>query len=441
MRILLKNFIILLSVTLLSSCQSFNKDLIFKVESNNSSQTSTHKYYQNNLETRDLETLNYNKKKVKIALFLPFSGKNKDLGWHLFNAASMSLFDNDSDNNIELVLIDSKDNPADTAKSFKEIVDRGIKVVIGPVFSQSVRSIEKDVKENDITAISFSNNRELINKTTEKSGIFLAGLLPESEIDKITTYSLEHGKLNFAIIAPNTKYGITITKLLKTMVKTKDGNFIISELYQPNNRSMEEAVSRAVTSFSIDSKLSEGGGNKIAKDTSITDSDRSYPQVIMVPESGKNLSKIVAAIKKYNLEERTFQIIGTSQWDDISTLNDPNLAGAWFAAPENEKFRKFEGSYYQLFNKFPPRIAAIAYDSVAAISKLVESKKGQDVTFTDFASYSNSPTSNSENGFEGIDGLFRFLPNGLVQRNLAVLKVGNGKFETIEKPAEKLLKY
>ena len=38
-------------------------------------------------------------------------------------------------------------------------------------------------------------------------------------------------------------------------------------------------------------------------------------------------------------------------------------------------------------------------------------------------------------------GGFRFLPNGLVQRNLAVLQVGSGEFVTIDKPAEKFLKY
>ncbi len=438
MKNLFKNFIILLLVVFVSSCQSLNNlgDIIARTEPVKTTPTPKLNY-QTNIESRDLETLKYNKKKIKVALFLPFSGKNKDLGWHLFNAATLSLFENDPNNNIELVLIDSKDNPQDTAKAFKEIVDKGIKVVIGPVFSQSVKAIAADVEKNQITVISFSNNQELIKKTTNKSGIFLAGLLPESEIEKITTYVLDQEKINFAIIAPNNQYGITIAKLLKTMVKAKDGNFIVSELYQTNNNGLEKAAERVVKSFSIESKFAEGKGGKLKKDDLVKESDRSYPQVIMIPESGKNLSKIVAAIKKYNTDERDFQIIGTSQWDDISTLNDENLVGSWFAAPENDKFRNFEKNYYQIFNKFPPRISSIAYDCVTAISELINRKRNQEIGFEDFISYTNS----KNNGFEGIDGLFRYLPNGLVQRNLAVLKVGKSKFETIEKPVGKFLSY
>lgn len=439
MKNLFKNFTILLLVVFVSSCQSLN-NAITKTEPTKITPTPKLNY-QTNIESRDLETLKYNKKKIKVALFLPFSGKSKDLGWHLFNAATLSLFENDPNNNIELVLVDSKDNPQDTAKAFKEIVDKGIKVVIGPVFSQSVKAIANDVEKNQITVISFSNNQELIKKTTNRSGVFLAGLLPENEIDKITTYALDHGKINFAVIAPNNQYGITIAKLLKTMVKAKDGNFIVSELYQSNNDGLEKAAERVVKSFSIESKFAEGKGSRLKKDDLVKESDRSYPQVIMIPESGKNLSKIVAAIKKYNTDERDFQIIGTSQWDDISTLNDESLAGSWFAAPENDKFRNFEKNYYQIFNKFPPRISSISYDSVAAISELINRKRNQEIGFEDFTSYANSKNANSTNGFEGIDGLFRYLPNGLVQRNLAVLKVGKSKFETIDKPVGKFLSY
>lgn len=157
----------------------------------------------------------------------------------------------------------------------------------------------------------------------------------------------------------------------------------------------------------------------------------------MIPESGEVLAKIAALLKDKNLDERDFQLVGTNQWADTSTSNNPNLLGGWFAAPENEKFYNFERTYFQIYNKFPPRISSIVHDSVAAISKLVDLKKGQTPSVPDFTAYSAIPT----NGFEGIDGIFRFLPNGLVQRNLAVLKVTNGGFETIEKPAERLLKY
>ena len=382
-------------------------------------------------ESRDLLTMKANQKKVQVALFLPFSGKNKDLGWSLFNAATLSLFENDLGRNVELVLIDSKETPQETAKAFKEIVERKIQVVIGPIFSTSIEAIEKDAKLHKITVISLSNNQQLMGKINTDGGIFLAGMLPEAQIDKVVNYSLQKGKISFAIIAPNNQYGLTINNIFKKIVKSRDGDFITSEFYQPSDKDLDRVVERTIKSFSIPARL------KMKKDAVITESDRTYPQVIMIPESGKILSKIVASIKKQNHDERDFQIIGTSQWDDLSTLNDFNLSGAWFASPEAEKFHNFEKNYFQLYNKFPPRISSIVYDAVSVVAELAARKKGQTPMITDFTNYTNPP----KNGFEGIDGLFRFLPNGLVQRNLAVLKVSGGRFETVDKPVEQFLKY
>lgn len=390
----------------------------------------------NQFESRSLKTLKMNKKKIKVALFLPFSGKHKELGWHLFNAATMSLFDNDLNNSIELVLIDSKDTPQDAKRAFKEIVRQNIKIVIGPVFTRSINAIKDDVEDHDIVALSLSNNQKLMGKVTNDSGIFLSGLLPESQIEKIVSFAISQKKTNFAIIAPNNQYGITMAKLLKKVVKSRDGNFVTSEFYRSNGRNLNRAVKRTINSFTVPSHLAEGRGNKLPKDFVVKESDKSYPQVILIPESGRHLSRVVTSIKNQNKIEREFQLVGTSQWDDISTLNNPKLVGSWFVAPESVNFTKFEKRYYNNFEKFPPRISSIAYDSVIAVAKLIERNSGRNVELEDFINYKSA-----KNGFEGIDGLFRYLPNGLVQRNLAVLQVDEGEFTTIDKPAEKFLNY
>ena len=384
-----------------------------------------------NFESNDLIMPQGSNRKIQIALFLPFSGKNKELGWSIFNASSLSLFENDLENKIELVLFDSKDSPQDTQKAFKEIVDKNIKVVIGPIFSTSIMAIEKMARDNEITVISLSNNHELLNKTNNRGGVFVGGILLESQIDKIVNYAMDRGKFNFAIIAPNNQFGKFTTDYLKKFVRARDGNFITSEFYEANNIDIDRAAERIVNSFGVPTKSKN-------RDTAyLSDYDRIYPQIILIPEAGKQLSKLFKSINKFNKEERDFQIIGTSQWDDASTLNDINLLGSWFSAPEGDKFRIFEKNYYRYFGKFPPRISSIAYDSVWAISKIAQNKTDLKLTFSDFIEYNK----NVKNGFDGIDGVFRFLPNGAIQRNLAILQVGNGKFETVDSSLEKFLKY
>lgn len=427
----MKKFSLLL-VLFLFGCQSLTKKPEVAQPLSEEALTQTHQQF----ESRDLITQKVNEKKVQVALFFPFSGKNKELGWSLFNSATLSLFENDLNHNIELVLIDSKDTAQESSKAFKEIINRKIKVVIGPIFSSSIEAIAQDAKDNNIAVISLSNNQQLMGKINKDGGIFLAGMMPEIQIDKIVNYAMDRGKFSFAVIAPNNQYGKTITDLFKKIVRNRDGNFITSEFYDSNSKDLDRVVERVINSFSVPSRLT-AGKNKLKKDAVINESDHIYPQVILIPESGKFLSKIVASIKKQNIDERDFQIVGTNQWDDVSTLNDSNLIGAWFASPENEKFRNFEKAFYQTYSRFPPRISSIAYDTVAVVAELVDRKKGKTPMIEDFTNYNNPP----KNGFEGIDGLFRFLPNGLVQRNLAVLGVGSGRFETLEKPVEQFLKY
>ena len=384
-----------------------------------------------NYESNNLFIPPTSHRKIPVALFLPLTGKNKDLGWSIFNATSLSLFDNDINNKIELVLFDSKENPEESKKVFKEIIDRNIKVVIGPIFTSTVLAIEKMARDNDITVITLSNNHELLNKTTRYGGVFVGGIIPETQVDKIINFSMDKGKFNFAVIAPNNQYGKIVTEQMKKFIRSRDGNFITSEFYENNNIDIDRAVQKVISSFGIPS-------NSRNRDTSyLSDYDRIYPQVIFIPEAGKALTRIAGSISRLNNEERNFQLIGSTQWNDSSVLSDINLYGAWIPAPEDERFRIFEKNYYRSFGKFPPRITSIAYDAVLAIAKIAEQKTNLKLTFNEFIEFNNS----IKNGFEGIDGIFRFLPNGAIQRNLAVLQIGNGKFETIESSTPKFMKY
>lgn len=415
------------------SCQQFDPEIEVIPMTKNSDFSTSRTHHQ--FESRNLLLQKFQRKKVKVALFLPLSGKHQNLGQSLANAALISLFEHDDDHNIEVILVDSKGSAKEAKKAFQNIIDQNIKIVIGPVFSTVMKEIEKDILKNSMTVISFSNNKKLMGKIDDEGGIFLAGMLPETQIDKIVSFAIKNGKNNFAIIAPNNQYGNTLTKMFRNIVKDRDGNFITSEFYRANNRDISRAVDRTINSFTISSELREL--LKTDKETVIEESDRQYPDIIMIPESGKILSKIVYFINGQNINEREFQLIGTSQWDDNSTLNDDSLKGAWFPAPANHKFSQFQKKYYKTYNEFPLRISSIAYDSLAAISQMIKKKKGKTPTITDLTNYSKT----SENGFDGIDGLFRFLPNGLVQRNLAVLEVDDNYFRTVEAPTSKFLAY
>jgi ABC-type branched-subunit amino acid transport system substrate-binding protein len=449
----MKKIIFTLIIAILSSCQTLN-DFVqseeYPVFSSNEEalqekkqQTEIRPAISKNLQTVDqtevqpttsknLQTAGQFKKKIKVGLLFPFSSKNKDLGWSLFNTATISLFDNDTNHSIELVLIDSESS---IKKITKEISDKNIKIIIGPIFSTLAEEIYDYLIENSIIAISLSNNQQLASKLTNKGGIFVSGFLLEQQLDRIISYSIARGRSNISILAPNNQYGLLVTDIAKKMIKAKDGNVITTEIYDPSSANLDKAVKRVVSAFIAPDYVSEGGKKKLKKDE-IKLGERLFADAILVPESGKNLPRISALIKQHNENDRDIKLLGTSQWDDVQTLNDQDLLGSWLPAPDRTKFKSFEKIYYQTFNRFPPRISSIVYDSLASIAELVNRADGRALSLDDFVNYSSA-----KNGFEGIDGLFRYLPNGLTQRNFAVLEVDRGGFITTDSPAEKFLKY
>ncbi|MFT7099155.1 MAG: outer membrane PBP1 activator LpoA protein, partial [Rickettsiales bacterium] len=122
------------------------------------------------------------KKKVKIAALLPLSGKNKDLGNALLNSITISIFENDQNHDIEIVVFDSED----IKKSAKQITAQNITTVIGPVFTSNVKAFVRATKKEEITILSLSNNQDLI----DIPNVFLMGFLPEQQIERIVGYSI-----------------------------------------------------------------------------------------------------------------------------------------------------------------------------------------------------------------------------------------------------------
>lgn len=431
--------IIIISILLLNSCKS-SSDLFKDQYIPDQSKLEDPENSSNVFNESELETIYANKKKVKVALFFPFSGKHKDLGWSLYNAALLSLFDNDLNHNIELVLIDSTDNPVEASQAFREIKNRKIEIVIGPIFTNFVNAISKNALRNSVKAISLSNNQQLMGNVSDEGAVFIGGFLPEQQIDRVVSYALSQNKRNFAILAPNDSYGVAISKMLKDVLDRRYGNLIQSELYNRSSKDdMKRSTIRIVNAFKVPSELAEGGGNKLEEDFTVAQSDKNFAEVIFVPESGKNLAKMVNLIKKHNDDERDIQIVGIGGWDDDSVISDGDLDDIWFAAPIQSRFNKFKKAYYRSYGEEPPRIASIVYDSVAAVTRIIDTKDTDDkqVTNEDFVNFEL----NGSLGFDGIDGKFRFLENGLVERNFAVLKVNSGDLEIVESPSEIFLKY
>ena len=132
----------------------------------------------------------------------------------------------------------------------------------------------------------------------------------------------------------------------------------------------------------------------------------------MIPESGLKLRALAAMLPFFDVTN--VQLLGTGEWDGAELGLEPDLVGGWYAAPQPELRIEFERRYRTLFGQPPPRLATLAYDAVALAAAL---SRIQGRPAFDTATLTNP------NGFAGMDGVFRFNQNGVVERALAILEV------------------
>ena len=110
-------------------------------------------------------------------------------------------------------------------------------------------------------------------------------------------------------------------------------------------------------------------------------------------------------------------MIGTGVWDIPGIGAETMLRGAWYAAPDPARRADFERRFTATYGRPPHRLATLAYDGVGLAGQLARLKPGGDFS---------AEAITNPNGWSGVDGIFRFLPDGRSERALAVIEIQAG---------------
>jgi hypothetical protein len=138
---------------------------------------------------------------------------------------------------------------------------------------------------------------------------------------------------------------------------------------------------------------------------------------LLIADDGDAVVAVADALTAAGANLRKVQLLGTGLWDNPRVFASAPLQGGLYAAPDPSGFRSFAGRYRSRFGGEPVRTATLAYDAVALVAALARTQGAQR-----FA----AETLTNPSGFAGIDGLFRFRPDGTNQRGLAVMRVASG---------------
>ena len=130
----------------------------------------------------------------------------------------------------------------------------------------------------------------------------------------------------------------------------------------------------------------------------------------------------------YEVDPRDVRFIGTGLWDDAELSLEPSLDGAWFAGAPLKLSRGFAARFEDTFGYAPVRIASLGYDAMSLVAILARHEVRRE-RFSDYLLF-------DPDGFAGVDGIFRFRPDGTVERGLAVLEIRPDGFLTVSPAPE-----
>ena len=334
--------------------------------------------------------------KTRIALLLPLSGRAAPIGQSLQQAAEMALFDTGA-KELALAAYDSGETADTAVEAYRKARTEGAALVLGPLFGTSATALAPLVAQGGANVISFSNDEQAASR-----GVWIMGIAAPPQVRRVVDYAVDQGIKRFAAFAPQTTYGQQMVQTLESQATIRGATVAGVELFDANSADLSTPARRLAELV----KNTEG-------------------LAVLVPVAPPRVSAALAALAAAGLDGKSVQLVGTGVWDIPNIGQETMLRGAWYAAPDPARRADFERRFLATYGRPPHRLATLAYDGVSLAGHLARMKPGGDFS----AEALTNPA-----GWTGVDGAFRFLPNGRSERSLAVIAV-QGTQGTVISPA------
>ena len=322
---------------------------------------------------------------VRVGVILPFSSSvagTRALAQSMLKAAELAMFDSGNPN-ILLMTADEGNGGAPAVQAAQQLLSQGAEIIVGPLFGPSVQAVTPIAKDRGVPVLAFSTE-----KSVAGNGAYLLSFMPQNEVRRVVSYAAANGHHQFAGLIPQTAYGNVAEAALQDSVAAVHGTVVDVEHFAPDAGSVA-TPSSAVAKSSADA--------------------------ILIAQGGTLLRAIGPTLSLEGVTKDKVKLLGTGLWDDDKTLaREAALEGSWYAAPAPNADADFVNKYRTTYGAAPAQLASLAYDAVSLVALLAQGPAYHRYT----AAALNDP-----NGFSGVNGIFRFQPDGTSERGLAVLEM------------------
>ena len=359
-----------------------------------------------------------NKKILKIGILLPLSGEYEILGNSFLKAIQLALYDISNDKVI-IYPKDSKANALDAYRSAKDFESEGIKIVIGPIFYESLERLNEI---NNITFISMTNKTNNIPKNAIAFGINI-----ESQMDALKRYFNKTKISKTILLSPSAEFisqsesveKKDILKFYRTYKYNVNPKKITGEIEKITNyRERKKDLERRIKILEK-SDLYKHKQELKQLEQMHTLGKVNFDSVVII-DFGERLKSVLTSFNFSDVPNDEVKFFTINQWFDKTFFSENAMENLHFPSINFKNLKKFKKKFSKTYNEEANEVSILGYD---ALGLIYYCWSNNDEEFKSSQLY-------NKNGFKGLHGEFHIEGN-LSKQKLKIYKISNKKFVDI----------
>ena len=356
--------------------------------------------------------------KMQIGLLVPMTGLNKDLGQSIIKAVRLALKDINSEL-IEIIPRDTASEANQTLSSAYELKDMGVKIVIGPVFFESLTYLD-EIK--DLTFLSLTNKTLDIPKNVISTGI--------NSISQLNTIKkfIETNNIEKTIsLTPIKNYEFEVEKGIKNSKVKIFKNYNYNKDPIKLTKQIEEITNYKIRKQNLEDEILRiKNSNESNKEYKIKKLEQRYTlgsldfDAVIIADFDESLKSVSTSLIYTDVYPQNKYFITLNQWFDKSLLNEVDIQPLYYPSINKKNFDNYKEKFFNEFNEYPTHLSLLGYDLVGLVYYL---------SLKNNFAYS-SKMFKVKNSFKGKIGIFDIKDNKINHR-LNFYKLENKKLTEI----------
>jgi len=307
--------------------------------------------------------------KIKIGLLVPLTGENFEIGVSIIKSVRLAI--NKIDNpSIEIIPRDTKSNSETTLEAAKELASSGVKIIIGPVFNESLIYLDK---LNEVTFLALTNKNNNFSKN-----IINAGINATSQLNAINKF-IKLNKIEKTIfLTPDMSFKNEIEeaisnskiKILENYIYDTDPTKLTEQIekitrYEVRKQNLEDEIVRLEKSDqSNKERLIEILKKKDTLGSVSFDS-------LVISDFDESLKSVTTSLLYTDVSPEEKYFITLNQWFDESLLKETSSQPLYFPSANKKNYDKFSAEYFEKYNQYPNQLSFLSYDLVGLVYYLI----------------------------------------------------------------------